>query len=55
MSDIDVTEVSCEFRQFTPDFEAGAIPFDKLASSETVTKILEPRPTADAPASRRRS
>jgi hypothetical protein len=55
MGDIHVTQVSCEFRQFAPNVESGAIPFHELTGGETVTKILEPRPTTDAPASRRRS
>jgi hypothetical protein len=55
MGDIYVTEVRGEFRQFAPDVEAGTIPFHELTCGETVTKILEPRPTTDAPASRGRS
>ena len=55
VGDIDMAQVSGELRQFAPDIKAGAIPFDQLPRRETVTKILKPWPTADAPASSCRS
>jgi hypothetical protein len=52
VTDIDMAEIGCELRQFALDVEACTIPLDEPAGCETVTKILEPRPAPDTPASR---
>ena len=46
--DIDVAQVGCKLRQFSPHVDARPVPFDEPTSRETVTKILKPRPTTDA-------
>ena len=51
VADIDMAEISCELWQFAPHVETCTIPFDEPTCRETVTKILQPRPTTDAPAS----
>jgi hypothetical protein len=50
VADVDMAQVGCEFRQFTPNVETGAIPFDEPTCREAVTKILKPRTTTDASA-----
>src|SRR5712671_2525958 len=55
MSDIEVTEVGCELRQFSSDVQPCTIPVDESVSYETVAKILEPRSTTAPPLSRGRS
>jgi hypothetical protein len=44
VGDIDVAKVCRELRQFPPNIQASAIPFDQLTCRETMTKILESRP-----------
>jgi hypothetical protein len=47
--DIDLAQVGGKLRQFAPHVKARLVPFDQPASRETVTKILKPWPTTDAP------
>jgi hypothetical protein len=49
VADIDMAHVAGKLRQFPPHVEAHPVPFDKPTSRETVTKILKPWPTTDAP------
>ena len=49
VADIDMAQVGGKFRQFPPHVEARPVPFDEPTSRETVTKILKPWPTTDAP------
>ena len=55
MGDIHMPQIGGELRQFTPNIEAGAIPFDQLPRSKAVPKILKPGPPAAAVAFRRRA
>ena len=52
VTDINMAEVGCELWQFPSDIEACTIPVDEPAGRESVTKVLEPRSTTDAPVSR---
>jgi hypothetical protein len=40
----EVVQSHRELRQFTPNINTGAIPFDQLPRSESVAKILKPGP-----------
>ena len=51
VADIDMAQVGGELRQFPPHVEARPVPLDEPTSRETVTKILKPWSTTDAPAS----
>jgi hypothetical protein len=50
--DIDMPKICGELRQFLPEIETSAVPFDEPPRRKAVTKILKPRPTADTPYSR---
>src|SRR6266850_7563451 len=48
VTDIDMPKVCSELRQFLPHVKTCTIPFHKPTRCEAVSKILKPRPAADA-------